>query len=144
MKNILKISICVCLCLILMGCGCSKKEDNQKKNNETKIEKISDKLYTDDTKLVFNNNNMYKLVFYYNDLNQITGYEHYYEYATEKDAENNYKTALEELSGNILISKIERKNNYVIYTMANSEYEGKSVDDIKESYSFLIPVYKNN
>ncbi len=141
MKNVLKLFVCVSICLLLVGCGCSKKEDI-KKDEKPAIEKISDKLYTDSTKLVFNNDNKYKLVFYYNELNQITGYEHYYEYPTEKDAEDNYKIAVRELENNVSINKIERKDNYVIYIMAADEYKDKTVDDIKELYSFLIPVYK--
>lgn len=140
MKKIIKFTLITLLCFVLVGCGCSKK--NNKKKEEQAIN-IAETLYTDNTKLVFNNNSIYKLVFTFNKNNEITGYQHYYEYASEKDAEEKYNNDKKELKNDISIKKIERNGKFVIYTMAPSEYEGKTVSEIQESYSFLIPVYKD-
>lgn len=140
MKKVLRISMISFLCFMLVGCGCSKKEN---KTTEKVEENVAEKLFTDNTKLVFNNNNIYKLVFYFNTDNEITGYEHYYEYASEADAEEKYKKDSIELKNDSSIKKIERKGKFVIYTMASSEYEGKTVSEVQDLYSFLIPVYKN-
>ncbi len=142
MKKFLKLTVITILCFVLVGCGCSKKEKKKEKSKEKEVS-LAEKLYTNDSQLVFNNKDVYKLVFYYNSAKEITGYEHYYEFATEKEAEEEYKKVSEDLKNNVSIKKIERKGKFVIYTMNPSEYEGKTVSDIQESYSFLIPVYKD-
>ena len=103
MKKIIKFTLITLLCFVLVGCGCSKK--NNKKKEEQAIN-IAETLYTDNTKLKYNNDK-------------------------------------KELKNDISIKKIERNGKFVIYTMAPSEYEGKTVSEIQESYSFLIPVYKD-
>ena len=141
MKKFLKVTMITILCFMLIGCGCSKKDNNKDKNKEVD-ENIVEKLYTNDTQLVYKTD-AYKLVFYFNQSQEITGYEHYYEYANTTEAESKYKSDLENYKNDLTIKKIERKGKFVIYTMASSEYEGKTVSDIQDTYSFLIPVYKD-
>lgn len=142
MKKI-KLLIAVALCFLVVGCSCEKKEKNDEKPKDaTQIENTIESMYTDDKKLVFDNNGIYKLVFYYSG-NEITGLEHYYEYKDEKEAESKYKEDSENLKDNLSIKKISRNGKYVIYTMAGKEYEGKTVKQVKESYSYLLPVYEN-
>lgn len=143
MKKI-KLLIAVVLCFLVVGCSCEKKdkEGNEKPKGDTQIESTIKSMYTDDKKLVFDNNGIYKLVFYYSG-NEITGLEHYYEYKDEKEAESKYKEDSENLKNNLSIKKISRNGKYVIYTMAGKEYEGKTVKQVKESYSYLLPVYEN-
>ena len=140
----LKLFVVVALCLFVVGCSCEKKnKDNEKNENkkETQIEKTIKNMYTDEKKLVYDNNGIYKLVFYYKD-DEITGLEHYYEYKDETEAEKKYKEDSENLKNNLSIKKISRSGKYVIYTMAGKEFEGKTVQEVKESYAFLLPVYE--
>lgn len=134
MKKYLKLFVVLFLCTFLVGCGCSKKEDK-------KDEKAEVRLYTEGNKLVYNNNDVYKLVFYY-DGDKITGYEHYYTYADSKAAEDALKKAKEELKNNKTIKEIKQVDKYVVYVMNESEYKDKTVSSVKESYSYLVPVYE--
>ena len=81
MKKALSIFVICLLSLLLVGCGCEKKKEKENNGDtiEQQIEKTISSLYTDDSKLVYKNGDVYKLVFYYKD-NEITGLEHYYEY----------------------------------------------------------------
>lgn len=138
----LKLFVVVALCLFVVGCSCEKKNKDDKKNKgESQIENTIKSMYTDENKLVYDNNGIYKLVFYYKD-NEITGLEHYYEYKDDVEAESKYKEDSEKLKDNLSIKKISRSGKYVIYTMAGKEFEGKTVQEVKESYSFLLPVYE--
>lgn len=141
MKRI-KLIFVVALCLFVVGCsGDKKNKDKEKDKGESQIENTIKSMYTDENKLVYDNNGIYKLVFYYKD-NEITGLEHYYEYKDETEAESKYKEDSESLKNNSSIKKISRSGKYVIYTMAGKEFEGKTVSEVKESYSFLLPVYE--
>ena len=87
MKIFKLLFVVICMCFILVGCGCNRKEKKDDKPKElTQIEKTINNLYTDEKKLVYNNNDIYKIVYYYEE-DEITGLEHYYEYKDEKEAE---------------------------------------------------------
>ena len=141
MKKI--IFICI-LGLLLVGCSNNKNKDNNNNNKselDIQIEKTIENLHTDSTKLVYNNNDLYKLVFYYKD-GKITGLQHYYELDSEKEAEEKYYEDIEKYKNNITIKQISKNGKYVIYTFVGEQYEGKTVEDIKKAYTFLVPVYK--
>lgn len=137
MKKFAKIALIVLVCVVLVGCGCKKKDDD--KNN--KKEETAFNLYTDDTKLVYNNNDLYKIVFYFEG-NKITGVEHYYDYKTESDAKLQYEKDKETYKNNTTIKTIKQVDKYVVYVMSDTEYEGKTVEQVKKDYSYLIPVYE--
>ena len=142
MKNIKLLFIIICICFFLVGCGCNNKKDDEEKNKElTQTEKTINNLYTDEDKLVYDNNGIYKIVYYYSG-EEITGLEHYYEYKDEKEAETKYNEDMKKYKDNISIKEITRSGKYVVYTMAGEEYEGTTVKEVKESHSFLIPVYE--
>ena len=141
MKKLSLFVLNLCLCVLLVGC---KKDDNkkvEKPKDVVKIEETIKNLYTDDEKLVYKNGELYKLVFYFEG-EEITGLEHYYEYKNEVEADSKYKEDIEAYKNNMQIKKITKSGNFVVYTIAGSEYEGKTVKEVKDSYSFLIPVYK--
>ncbi len=135
-------AVCL-LSFLLVGCGCNKKENNDgNKVEKTQIEQTLEKFYTDDTKLVYDNAGIYKLVFYYKD-NEITGLEHYYEYENESIAEAQYQKDKEDYKNIKSIRKITLSGKYVVYTLAGDQFEGKTVQEVKDSYSFLVPIYEN-
>lgn len=137
MKKYLKIALVVLVCVVLVGCGCNKKENGKDK----KKEETAFNLYTDDTKLVYKNKDLYKIVFYYEG-NNITGVEHYYEYKDENEAKLQYEKDKETYKNNTTIKTIKQVDKYVVYVMNESEYEGKTVESVKNDYSYLVPVYE--
>ena len=141
MKKIFYVLGVILVSILLFGCGNNNKKDKEKEVIESPIEKTIKNLYTDDTKLVYDNGGIYKLVFYYSN-NEITGLEHYYEYKDENEASSQYEKDIESLENNASIKEISKSGKYVVYTLSSNEYEGKTVEDIKNIYSFLMPVYK--
>ena len=144
MKKVLSIFAKCLLSLLLVGCGCEKKKENE--NNEDtilkQIEKTISSLYTDDSKLVYKVGDVYKMVFYYKG-NEITGLEHYYEYENEIVAQEHYNKDKEELKNNASIKNIYLSGKYVVYKLVGEEYEGKTVEEVKNAYPFLIPIYED-
>lgn len=144
MKKVLSIfTICI-LSLLLVGCGCEKEKEKANTDNTVgqQIEKTIASLYTDDSKLVYKVGDVYKIVFYYEN-NEITGLEHYYEYENETVAQEHYNKDKEELRNNASIKNIYLSGKYVVYKLVGEEYEGKTVEEVKNAYPFLIPVYEN-
>lgn len=142
MKKILSIITIFVLSFLLVGCGCENKEDKKEENNEqNQIEETLKSFYTDDNKLVYNNGDVYKIVFYYED-DKITGLEHYYEYKDEKEAKEKYEEDKETLKNNTSIKDIILSGKYVVYVLSGDQYEGKTVQEVKDSYTYLIPVYE--
>lgn len=142
MKKILSIITIFVLSFLLVGCGCENKEDKKEENNEqNQIEETLKSFYTDDNKLVYNNGDVYKMVFYYED-DKITGLEHYYEYKDEKEAKEKYEEDKETLKNNTSIKDIILSGKYVVYVLSSDQYEGKTVQEVKDSYTYLIPVYE--
>lgn len=144
MKKVLSIFVVCLLSLLLVGCGCEKKKEKENNGDtiEQQIEKTISSLYTDDSKLVYKVGDVYKMVFYYKD-NEITGLEHYYEYENEIVAQEHYNKDKEELKNHSSIKKIYLSGKYVVYKLVGEEYEGKTVEEVKNAYPFLIPVYEN-
>lgn len=141
MKKFNLLVLTLCLCVLLVGCGKNNKKDDEKNNDVTRVEETINDLYTDEEKLVYKVGDLYKLVFYF-DNDEITGLEHYYEYKDVIEADKKYKEDIEKYKNNIQIKKITKSGKFVVYTIAGSEWEGKTVKEVKESYSFLIPVYE--
>ena len=144
MKKVLSIfTICI-LSLLLVGCGCEKEKEKANTDNTVgqQIEKTIASLYTDDSKLVYKVGDVYKIVFYYEN-NEITGLEHYYEYENETVAQEHYNKDKEELRNNASIKNIYLSGKYVVYKLVGEEYEGKTVEEVKNAYPFLIPVYED-
>lgn len=141
MKKCLYLVVACFMLFVLAGCD-KNKDKNKEKNEGTQIEETIKDLYTDEEKLVYDNGGVYKLVFYFEN-DDITGLEHYYEYENEAEAKKQYDIDRETLKDNISIKNISLSGKYVIYTMAPEQYEGKKVSEIKNSYSFLLPVYEN-
>lgn len=149
MKKALGILISIFMIFALVGCGNDEKnigdiienQNNDNKNNEDSEENI--KLYSDDTKLVFNFNGVYQIVYYYSD-DKITGLEYYYNYgdsATAKYAVTTLKSAYEQETN---IKSVEQKGSYVIVKFTEKEYKDDTVEEIKQTYSYLEQIYENS
>lgn len=144
MKKYLKILTIVLLVGLLVGCGCQKKDKidnntNNKRDYEKETKEVEALFNTDDSKLVYNSNNLFNIVFYYKG-NDITGLEHYYKFSSGEEADKKAEELKKEFENNTSFA-VSSKGIYVIYTYNESEYKDKTVSEIKDSYSFLIPVY---
>lgn len=146
-KKVLLILIIFLMTFTLLGCG---KESNKKEEKITRdeIEKLindsdtsSDSeinLYSDDTKIVFENGNS-KLVFYYSG-NEITAYHSYIDYGDSVTA----KYALKVLENGDNIDKIYTKGKYLVIEYDKSQYETLTLDEVKLTYSYLEELKKQN
>lgn len=146
MKKFLSIFMVCLLSFLLVGCGCDKNKNKDKDNNkkDTEAEKITDTinaLYSDDTKIVYDNGGVYKIVFFYNE-NEITGLQHYYEYSDENEAQTKYNEYKENYKNDASIKTITKSGKFVVFTFVGDQYEGKTVEEVQNDYSFLKPVYE--
>lgn len=142
MKKISFLFLLMIISFFIVGCGCNKKESNIDEVKEvSEIEKTINELYTDEEKLVYDNNGIYKIVIYYKG-EKITKVEHYYEYKDENEAVIKYNEDINKYKDNAQIDKITKSGKFVVYSIANIEYKNKTVSEIQSDYSFLIPIYE--
>ena len=134
MKKFFKVFILCLICILLVGCNKDNKDNNNEKENEIA-------LYTDDSKLVYDNNGIFKVVFYHEN-NKVTKVEHYYEYADNESAKKEYEKFLVEYKSNISINSIKLNDKYVIFDVDITPYSNKTIEEIQETYSYFTPVYK--
>ena len=134
-KIILLLTLCLTI-TFLVGCSCEKKETN----GGNDLMPVKD-LYTSDSKLVYDNAGIFKLVFKFKN-NEVTSCEHYYEYKSEEDAKKHYEEDKENLKDNATIKNITLNGKYVIYTISDTEWAGLKREDVEKKYSYLIPVYE--
>ena len=142
MKKIFSVTMVCLLSFLLVGCGCDKnKGENNKKDEKTKITETIEALYTEDGKLVYDIGGRYKMVLFHEN-DKVTAVHHYYEYKDEKEADEKYKQDKENLKNDISIKSIEKNGKYVVYVYTGEEYEGKSMEEIQNTYAHFKPVYK--
>lgn len=100
-----------------------------------------DELYSDETKIVYNCEDKYKIVIH-KDGDKITGIEHYYSFATEEEA----TLAIDELTNKYNVNKdfdqIIQHDRYIKVLFKEDSYETLTLTDIKEQYSNLEEVIK--
>ena len=142
MKKILTMTMVCLLTFLLVGCGCDKNKGKEKEKDEaTKIAETIESLYTDDNKLVYDVSGKYKMVFFHSD-DKVTSVQHYYEYKDENEAETKYNEDKENLKNDVSIKSIIKSGKYVVYTYTGEEYEGKTMEEIQNTYNYLKPVYQ--
>ena len=121
---------------------------NTNQNNQTSQEKGGietfhdyDKLVSDETKIVYNCNDEYKVIIH-KDGDKITGIEYYYDYGTEEAAtkaletlNNNYKTVEH-------FDKLFQKERYVKVLFKEEMFKGLSLQQIKEKFVNLQEITK--
>ena len=152
-RKVVSYFLIVFMCLLLIGCGKKpdtikpdtiKEDDNQKVNNDKKSNVSSNdivieddlQLYSDDTKLVFQESNI-TYVFYYSG-DKITNMVTYINYENEVTA--NY--ARELLNGESSIKKAYVEDKYLVVEYNESEYKDLTVNGVKAAYSLVKEVTK--
>lgn len=149
--------------LLLTGCGGNKisdkakdiineteeqiKEDIEKdseveKENNTNNELDDIKLYSDDTKIVFNMNDIYYAVFYHDGTN-ITGLEYVYDYQDLEVAKFNEKILKAGYETESDVEKVERVGTKIRIKYKEEAYRGQTLESVKESYSYLEEIKQN-
>jgi hypothetical protein len=134
----------------LVGCDkeavLEKGDDTNTNTNDTNEESETDlKLYSDDSKIVFNFNDLYYITYYHNG-ETITGLEYVYDYGS-------YETAKMYVDSYAINDSYKQENNvksikqngqYLIITFNESEYEDQTLESIKQTYSYLEQVYNKD
>ena len=150
MKKKLFIILLVGLLFITLT-GCGKNEEIPNADNgesvkpgardgETENDEI--KLYSDDTKLVFDAT-AYKMVFYYSG-EKITGLEYYVDYqdsATAAYALASVKTQYNEEDN---IDSITQNGRYILVKFTEEEYKDLSVEEVKSTFSYFKQINESS
>jgi hypothetical protein len=147
MKKILLSVLVVLLLVVFVGCGKDNGNDagdnnggtnNGEVNNNSSSNSSNDeiKLYSDNTKMVFQVGNS-KLVYYYSG-EKITAYHAYVDY--ENAATANYALTLINLDEDSNIKKAYTQGRYVVIEYAESEYKDTTTSEIRALYSYLEQV----
>lgn len=149
-----KLLFCLFIGLIsfaLTGCGERSQEDinelgdiinnNDKNNNNDNNTDI--KLYSDNTKLVFDFNSVYKIVYYHSG-NKITGLEYYYDYQDATTASYAYSAIKANYTSEDSIESVKQNGKYIIVKFKEEEFADTTLEEVKETYSYLKQVYENN
>ena len=132
------------VCVLFTATACKKRNNANNNENETPIENnpvevqpqsnnTSNDLYSDDSKLVFQQGNT-KYVFYYSG-ESITGYKTYTEYEDPDTAQGAYEFLKSQGNNNISVS-----NNYLVMEFGPEEYANLTTNDIKSAYSYMTEV----
>lgn len=128
----------------MMGCGEKKNNTDDGNQLETETEGYDNtELFSDDTKIVFNVQNAYYIIFHHNGTD-ITGFEYTYDYGdveTAKALEGSIKATYEL---DETVEKVERNGSKLKIIFKESEYKDLTLESIKETYSYLEEVKKES
>ena len=126
------------LCFVMIGCGKTTEEDDTYDvlDSDTASETTSEedvKLYSDNTKYVFEYTNT-KYVFYYSG-DKITAYHTYVDYENASTARAVYSALkLNDYEG---LDKVSVKGKYLLFEWNESTYEDLSASELKTVYSYM-------
>lgn len=149
-KGIIFSLLLIFMCFTLVGCTKEKTDeddilnqfnDNQQDNKEDEEDYKID-LYSDNTKMVFDFSGVYKIVYYYNG-DKITGLEYYFDYQDKSTAKYAVTAIKSQYEAEDNIKSVEQKGQYVIVKFTEEEYKDTTVEEIKQTYSYLEQVYDN-
>ena len=146
----------ILICFMMFAItGCGKEEgfnpenifnndtENSDNDNESSDGEADIKLYSDDTKLVFNFSGVYQIVYYYSG-DKITGLEYYYNYGDSATAKYAVSAIKANYTNENNIKSVEQKGKYIIVKFEEGEYKDQTVEEIKQTYSYLEQIYENN
>ena len=145
-KKILLSFLAMAFCFTLTGCGNSDKEeviDDTSNDIEETIENTNEsgveeelKLYSDDTKYVFQYGNITHVFYYSGDT--ITAYHSYIDYGDNNTATlTNNLLSVDDLTD---IDKHYVKGKYIVFEHNKSQYEDMTVEELKTAYSYMQEV----
>ncbi len=89
-----------------------------------------EELYSDDTKIVYNYNDEYKIIVH-KDNDKIIGVECYYDFQNSQEAVKALETISEKYTGNETISKIVQSDRYIKVIFKEESYQDFTIDTIK-------------
>jgi len=118
---------------------------NDNEINESDIDNIIDstidniELYSDSEKLIYNFNNLYHLIYYYEG-NKITGLQYRYDYGSAELAA--LSKSILETDNDPSIKSVVQDGRYIIVTYNEEEYKDMTVEEVKETYSYLEQIYE--
>ena len=115
--------------------------NNNQSNKQSGIETFHDydKLVSDDTKIVYNCNDEYKIIIH-KDGDKITGIEHYFDFGTEESAKNAISTLEQQYKSEANFDKIIQNDRYIKVIFNENEYKSLTISDIKLKYSTLTQI----
>jgi len=130
--------LAIAMCFVLVGCG-KTVEDNEEDNvldtgtttNNGSDEEV--KLYSDNTKYVFEYVNT-KYVFYYSG-DTITAYHTYVDYETAASAKAVYSAL--KLGDYEDLDKVTQKGRYLVFEWNKRTYEDMTASDLRTAYSYM-------
>ncbi len=124
--------------LLLGVTGCTSEKGNKKDSANETLTDEELKLYSDNTKYVFELANT-KYVFYYKD-DTITAYHTYVNYEDNATAKNIYNTLkIEEYPE---AEKFYVKGKYIVFEWKETEYADLKPNELKTVYSYMKEVKK--
>lgn len=147
----------IIMCFVLVGCG--QAEENESGNNSIKQDEIENnnnnnqnetqdnttqndaadiELYSDDTKIVFKNDQG-RAVYYYSG-KEITAYHVYIDYETAANA--NIALSVLNTEENETIESAHVEGKYLVIVYKKSTYESLNVDTLRMVYSYLEELKK--
>ena len=118
----------------------SKANQETQSNTEEQFLEYSE-VYSDETKIVYNYNDEYKIIVH-KDGNEVTGIEYYYNFGNEINANNALESLKLEYSGNQNVEKIIQKGQYVKVLFNEKTYGNLTIADIRNKYSGLNEIIK--
>ena len=135
-KKIIIIGMLILACFLT---GCEGNEKNNKTGQETNNSTEEElKLYSDDTKYVFELANT-KYVFYYKG-DEITAYHTYVDYESKETASTIFNTLkMEEYPE---AKKFYVKGKYIVFEWNESEYKDYKASELQTVYSYMKEVKK--
>ena len=136
MKKIISILLITMFCFIVVGCGKLESDDEEldtKVDNSVETGDEELKLYSDNTKYVFEYTNT-KYVFYYSG-DKITAYHTYVDYQNAAQAKAVYSAL--KLEDYEELDKVSQKGRYLVFEWNESTYEDLSASELKTVYSYM-------
>jgi len=98
-------------------------------------------VYSDETKIVYDYNNEYRIIVH-KDGDEIIGIEHYYKFGSETEATNALNSLKLEYNDNINMENIVQKGQYVKVIFKEEMYENLTIPEIRKQYSQLSEIVK--
>lgn len=153
-KSYLVILFIALMSFVFVGCGNEKEinlNNNTINNNKIDVEDNDNdddtntniKLYSDNTKIVYDFSGVYSMVFYHDGTN-ITGQEYYFNYNTKTMAAAAVASIKSTYEDGDNIESVKQDGKYVIVRFTAAEYQDLTLEEVKTTYTYLKEIQENN